>query len=47
MDPTVIVLMGGLGSQALAVVALAVRARRTRKRQVFHLRLRITRDDDV
>ena len=47
MDPTVIALMGGLGSQVLAVVALAVRARRKRRRQVIHLRMRITRDGDV
>jgi hypothetical protein len=49
MDPTVIVLMGGLGTQVLAVVALALRlshqTRRTRRRQ--EIRLRITRDGDV
>ncbi len=45
MDPTVIALIGGLGSQVLAVVALALRTRRPRRRQVIHLR--ITRDDDV
>jgi hypothetical protein len=47
MDPTVIALMGGLGTQVLAVVALAVRTRRNRRRQVIHLCLRITRDGDV
>jgi hypothetical protein len=46
MDPTVIALIGGLGSQVPAVVALAVRAGRNRRRQVIHLRLRIRRDGD-
>ena len=45
MDPTVIALIGGLGSQVLTVVALALRARRHRKRQV--IRVRIRRDDDA
>jgi hypothetical protein len=45
MDPTVIALIGGLGSQVLTVVALALRARRPSRRRVIHLR--ITQDGDV
>ncbi|MET9231078.1 hypothetical protein [Lentzea sp. NPDC003310] len=49
MDLTVIVLMGGLATQVLAVVALALRlshqTKRARRRQ--EIRVRITRDGDV
>ncbi|MFC3895096.1 hypothetical protein ACFOWZ_26745 [Lentzea rhizosphaerae] len=45
-----IALIGGLGTQVLAVVALALRlshhTKRTRRRQQVELRLRITRDGD-
>jgi hypothetical protein len=49
MDPTTMALIGGLSTQVLAVVALALRlshrTRRTRRRQ--EIRVRITRDGDV